>query len=86
MHIHLILDNGHDAALIRWLESVPKGQRTPKIKEILRWYTVPGGFQELIAALQAAGPAIRTVEPLLPEIPQDSQDVLADAMADFGFG
>lgn len=52
MHIHLILREADDAAIIAWLQALPKGRRTEEIRRILRWYLVPGGFLDVLNALR----------------------------------
>ena len=53
MRVHLVLDPKTDHDLIEWWLTIPKGQRTEVIRRILRWYVIPGGFADLIAALPA---------------------------------
>lgn len=49
MRVYFVLD---DEDLIRWWLGIPKGQRTEEIRRILRWYVVPGGFADLVRAVQ----------------------------------
>ncbi len=80
MQLHLLLDDDADEDLIRWWLSIPKGQRTDELRRILRWYAAPGGFGELVQAIQGRSPV-----PSIPSAPANTAQILKDAMAQFGW-
>lgn len=83
MRVHFVLDDDGDEDLIRWWLSIPKGQRTENIRRILRWYVVPGGFGELVAAVQGQTPDRAAPVPQPP--PPDFGAALDAQMAKFGW-
>lgn len=79
MRIQFILDDAADEDLIRWWLSLPKGQRAEELRKILRWYVVPGGFGVLVQALYGRSVSVSQSAPV------KTSQVLADAMAQFGW-
>lgn len=83
MRMHVVLDEKADADLILWWQSRPKGQRTAELRRILRWYLVPGGFRDLVAAMDTR--PSHPIERAPSEPPPNFQETLNATLAAFGW-
>ena len=80
--ITLRLNAEDDAALLAALDMLPPRHRNALIRQALTWYFVPGGFAELVRAVQS--------QPVgTPEVPPapapDFTANLDQALAQFGW-
>ena len=85
MQIHFTLDDDADESLIAWWLSLPKGQRSDTMRQMMRWYSGQEGFGELIAKIDRLAHATITPgpvsEPPIVPAPPNISELMEDALS-----
>lgn len=88
MRLCFYLDDEMDESLIAWWLSLPKGQRSMTMRQMMRWYSGQQGFSAVIAAIQhLTAPGMLAITPPEHELvlPPNTAELMTDAFDQFGW-